>query len=246
MWHPRLVLSCACGRQLSCSACGDPAFLVQHKERLCTDAKQMQYKCSEGSNVHSTASERTSDSMPTAWPYNTSTVSDTESEDDAAFDLLGMLVAVVDDAASDFVYGPFGTPGRPDGVIDVSLLSSMASGHLLSADGHKRWMQFLHVWKNAGWSLQNLLQVTDELRPLQYGSDLEMADLASVQEAQLKSCLAKYCDPAEEQTHDRLSGFLAVVQRYFSDCNAVLMPAEDALKRLSMIQLPSKGSQLRL
>ena len=43
---------------------------------------------------------------------------------------------------------------------------------VVSNDGHKRWMQFLHVWQNAGWSLQAILQVTDELRPLQYGSDL--------------------------------------------------------------------------
>ena len=148
-----------------------------------------------------------------------------------------MLVAVVDNAASDFVYGPPGTPGRPGGMMDVSFLASMASGHLLSADGHKRWMQLLHVWQTAGWSLQALLQVTDELRPLQYGSDLEMADSASVQATQLTCCIAKYCDQAQEQTFDRLSEFLAVVQRHFSQRNAVLMPAEDALARLSLIHL---------
>ena len=113
---------------------------MQHKERLCSDAKQMQYKWFQGDIVHSIASESTSDSTHTTWPHYTGTVSDTESEDDAAFDLLGMLVAVVDNAASDFVYGPLGTPGRPGGVMDVSFLSSMASGHLLSADGHKMWI----------------------------------------------------------------------------------------------------------
>ena len=39
--------------------------------------------------------------MHTTWPHYTCTVSDTEAEDDAAFDLLGMLVAVVDNAATD-------------------------------------------------------------------------------------------------------------------------------------------------
>ena len=238
MCHPRLVLTCACGRQLSCPACGDPAFLVQHKERLCSDAKQMQYRRFQGEAVHGIASESPPDGTYVTWPHYTGTASDTESEDDTAFDLLGRLVAVIDDVASDFVYGLDGTPGRPGGVMDVSFLSSMASGHLLSADGHKRWLQFLHVWQNGGWSLRALLQVTDELRPLQYGSDLEMADLASVQAAQLNCCIAKYCDQAQEQTHARISGFLAVVQRHFSQRNAVLMPAEDALKRLSMIQLP--------
>ena len=86
------------------------------------------------------------------------TNSDTESKDDAGFELLGMLVAVVDNAARDFVYGPFGPPGRPCGVMDVSFLASMESRYLPSVDGHKSWMQFLRVWQNAGCSLQRLLR----------------------------------------------------------------------------------------
>jgi len=162
---------------------------VQHKERLCSDAKQMQYRRFQGEAVHGIASESPPDGTYVTWPHYTGTASDTESEDDTAFDLLGRLVAVIDDVASDFVYGLDGTPGRPGGVMDVSFLSSMASGHLLSADGHKRWLQFLHVWQNGGWSLRALLQVTDELRPLQYEFDLEMADLANVQAAQLAPAL---------------------------------------------------------
>lgn len=37
--------------------------MVQHKRILISDATQMQYKLFQGSNVHSTASERTSDSV---------------------------------------------------------------------------------------------------------------------------------------------------------------------------------------
>lgn len=237
---PRFVLSCACGRQLSWPPCGDPACLDQHKERLGSDEKQTQCSWSQcGSILHSTARESISDSKHMPCPHYIDTSSHTDSsEDDAEFGLLGMLVGVVDDAASDFVYGPLGTPGRPGGVMDVSFLSSMANGRLLSADGHKRWMQFLSVWQNAGWSLQDLLQVTDQLRPLQYGSDLEMADLASVQAMQLDCCIAKYCDQAQDETPDRLLGFLAVVQNHFSQRNAVLVLADDAVKRFSMIPIP--------
>ena len=209
---------------------------MQHKERLCSYAKQMQYRRFQGEAVHGIASESPPDGTYVTWPHHTGTVSDTESEDDTAFDLLRMLVAVIDDVASDFVYGLDGTPGRPGGMMDVSFLSSMASGHLLSANGHKRWLQFLHVWQNGGWSLRALLQVTDELRPLQYEFDLEMADLANVQAAQLDSCIAKFCDQQEEK-HARISGFLAVMQRHFSQRDAVLLPAEDAFERLSMIEL---------
>lgn len=49
------------------------------------------------------------------------------------------------------------------------------------------------------------------------------------------SSTAALQNQAQEQTNDGLSGVLAFVQRHFSQCNAALMPAEDALKQLSMI-----------
>ena len=178
-----------------------------------------------------------------ARPQHTGSESDTETQEGSEFEFLGMLVAVVDYAAGDFVYGPLGTPGRPDGVTDVAFLASMDSGRLLSASGHRKWMQFLHVWETAGWSLQRVLQVTDELRPLQHGSDLEMADLAGVQAEQLDRCIADYCG-TQSQIHDMLKEFLAIVQANFSYCDSVLWPAEDASKRMSMIELPEQNQSL--
>ena len=147
-----------------------------------------------------------------------------------------MLVAVVDDAASDFVYGPLGTPGRPDGVLDVAALASMDSGNLLGADDHNRWMQFLHVWQSAGWTSKALVQVTEELTPFQYGSDLELADLEGVQVEQLNCCIAKYCE-IREQGCQKLTDFLAVIQANFSQRDSVLLLADDALARLSRVQI---------
>lgn len=75
------------------------------------------------------------------------TDSDTDAEQDQAmqFDKLGMLVAVVDNAASNFVFGPCGSAGRPDGVLDIDLLASADRSGLLTAEGHAKWMQFLGV-----------------------------------------------------------------------------------------------------
>ena len=65
---------------------------------------------------------------------------------------------------------------------------------------NKKVNGFHDVWQSAGhgWSLCTLVRVTDELRPLRYECDLEMADLAYVQTAQLdrserySACTSKF------------------------------------------------------
>ncbi len=80
-----------------------------------------------------------------------------------------------------------------------------------------------------------LLQVTDEVRPLQQGSDLEMADLSGVQAEQLYccTCIADYCG-TQSQTHDICMLNEAIIQANFShfDSESVLSswPAEDVSK----------------
>ena len=128
-------------------------------------------------------------SQSTGFTLSLDTDSDAELEQALQFDKLGMLVAVVDNAATDFVFGPCGSAGRPDGVLDIELLASADMSGMLSAEGHAKWMQFLGVWALAGWSMEVLLQVTDELRPLQYGSNLEEHDLADVSSEQLDACI---------------------------------------------------------
>ncbi len=141
--------------------------------------KQTPRKQARSCTARNTSSDNASDSTCKARLQHTGTgaESDADTEDGSEFELLGMLVADVDGAAGNFVYGLLGMPGRRKGVMDIALLAGMDSGQLLNSDDHKKWLQFLHVWQTAGWSLQTLIQVTEELRPWPCGSDLKMADL---------------------------------------------------------------------
>lgn len=82
--------------------------------------------------------------------------------------------------------------------------------------------------------MEVLLQVTNELRPLQYGSNLEEHDLADVSSQQLDACIMEYCN-LHEAPADQLKDFLLTVQQNFSQSNAVLALARDALHRLAEV-----------
>ena len=162
-------------------------------------------------------------------PLDTDSDTDAEQDQVTQFDKIGMLVAVVDDAANDYVFGPCGSPGRPDGVLDIDLLASFDRSGTLGDEGHAKWMQFVRLWELAGWSLDTLLQVTEELRPLQYGSNLEEEDLVGVSSEQLDACIRAYCN-FREVPADQLQYFLQIVQQNFVQSNSVLVLARDALQ----------------
>ena len=114
------------------------------------------------------------------------------------FGKLGMLAAVVDDAATDFVLGPCGSKNRPAGMLDIEYLHNADRAGWLSNEEKIRWSKLVQIWAQAGFELQRLLLITSQLRCLQYGSDLDLADLPSVTREQLDDCLAEYCETQEE------------------------------------------------
>ena len=94
--------------------------------------------------------------------------------------LLGVLVTVVDNVASDSVFGPDGIAGRPEGMMHLSVIDNVHSAKLLSRVCEERWLAFLEIWQNAGWSPTSLVDFVSTLRPLQYRSDLDGAFICSV------------------------------------------------------------------
>ena len=151
------------------------------------------------------------------------------------FGKLGMLAAVVDDAAIDFVLGPCGSKNRPDGMLDIEYLHDADRAGWLSNEDKVRWSKFVQIWAQAGFELQRLLLITSQLRCLQYESDLDPADLPSVRREQLDDCLAEYCETQEEA--DMLRDFVDFVHVNFSQAQAVLLPADNVQQHLSSIQV---------
>ena len=194
--------------------------------------RQAEVKAEEpGKIVHKSQESTSTDQCESSLACAQELCADLDTESDGRdFGVLGMLVAVIDDAASDFVFGPPGSKNRPDGMLDLDFLHTIYCAGFLSQEEHVRWTKFVQVWSQAGWKLPELLQVADELRCLQYGSDLQLADLPNISQEQLAKCIAKYSE--FQDGADVLKDFARVVHQYLSQSEAVLLPATDVQQRL--------------
>ena len=151
--------------------------------------------------------------------------------------LLGALVSVVDDVVSDFVFGPNGTPGRPEGLMTISIINKLHIAKLLSSACQERWLLFLQLWQNAGWDSISLLEFASTLRPLQYRNDLDEAFMQSVTREYLHGFIADlYAKQGFAMVmRSDVEEFLDIVHKQYSQADAVLLPAEDAVNRLQML-----------
>lgn len=141
--------------------------------------------------------------------------------------LLGLLVSVVDEVASNFVYGPCGTTGRPKGVMDITIIESLAASKLLSSACHNRWLKFLQQWQTAGWSVDELLEFAGTMRPLQYNNYCENDTYIDgvTKEDLLKRITELYATLTFTlMGQSDVENFVEVVACHFSKPNAVLLP----------------------
>lgn len=151
--------------------------------------------------------------------------------------LLGVLVTVVDEVAGDFVFGPHGTIGRPQGLMTLSIIDKLHSAKLLSSVCEERWLAFLQIWQNAGWSPTSLVDFVSTLRPLQYRNDLDESFICSVTRDYLHGYIADLYTKrgfAMVMRSD-VEDFLDIVHHRYSQCDAVLLPAKDAVSRLQVL-----------
>ncbi len=148
--------------------------------------------------------------------------------------LLGILVTVVDEVASDFVFGSYGTAGRPKGVMDVSLIHSLDRAKQLTSPCQSRWLIFLQRWQAAGWDVTSLVEFAYTLRPLQYRVDVDEQFVRGVTKELLHHCIDELytLQGFTKVMRSDLEDFLDIVHSQFSRPGAVLLPAIDAAKRL--------------
>ena len=140
--------------------------------------------------------------------------------------MLGILVSVVDEVASNSVYGPYGTAGRPKGVLDISIIHNVAAAKRLPPACLSRWLKFLQQWQNAGWSTDSLLGFTEIIRRLQYRDGFDNTYIAGVTKQDL---LKRVQELHAKQTfiavgQSDVEDFVQVVDHHFAKPNAVLLP----------------------
>ena len=147
--------------------------------------------------------------------------------------LLGILVTVMDEAASDFVFGPHDSVDRPGDLITVSGIEMLDSVKLLNDSCQKRWLTFLDPWHAAGWDATSLSDFTKTLRPLQHRNDLDEAYIWSISRSYLQKYIADLFTKQGFAMVNRcdVEEFLDIVHRLYSQRDAVLLPAKDAKSR---------------
>ena len=154
--------------------------------------------------------------------------------------LLSVMASLLDNVASDYVFGTMNTIGRPRGYITLETICEMDDDKQLSKVQHHRWLQFLQFWENAGWGCSDVILLTEELRPLQYGHPQPQAQTAKVGANQMLKCISSY---GNSQGHRRfklkesLIRSLNVVQQNFSSPGTVLLRDPDVNARLSKVQM---------
>jgi len=158
----------------------------------------------------------------------------------SASSLLGAMAALLDDIASGYVFGAIGTTGRPRGYITLHTICTMDDDNKLNKSQRPRWLQFLQVWKSAGWGCSDMVLLTEELRPLQYGHPQILKQIGEVDANEMLKCISIY---SNSQGHRRfklkesLIRFLNVVQKSFSSPKTVLLCDPDVNARLSKVQV---------
>lgn len=157
--------------------------------------------------------------------------------------LLGILVSVVDEVASNFVFGPYGSSGRPRGVMDISIIHILAATKRLSSACQNRWLKFLQQWQNAGWNADSLLEFAGTLRPLQYKSDLDYTYIDGVTKEDLLKLITELY---AEQTfilmgQSDVEDLVKVVNCHFSKPDAILQPVPHNVYQIQDFRIVSKG-----
>lgn len=154
--------------------------------------------------------------------------------------LLGAMASLLDSIASHHVFGATGTVGRPRGYITLYTICTMGDDKILDKSQHHRWMQFLQIWRSAGWGCSDVVLLTEELRPLQYSHPQILAQIARVDARMMLGCISRY---GNSQGHrrfklkDSLIGFLNVLQQNFSSPKTVLLCHSNVNARLKEMQV---------
>ena len=130
----------------------------------------------------------------------------------------------------------------PKGVMDISIIHSLAAAKLLSSACHTRWVESLQQWRSAGWNVDSLLEFAGTLRPLQYRSDLDYTyNDGLTKEDLLKLITELYA----KQTftlmgQSTVEDFVKIVDCHFSKPNAVLLPVSHDVYKVQDFRAAAK------
>ena len=80
------------------------------------------------------------------------------------------------------------------GRMTVNQICNILDDHFLSKQQQqqRRWLQFLQIWKAAGWECPDLVLLAKESRPLQYGHPQDKAQVTTTWDKADAVCINLY------------------------------------------------------
>lgn len=73
--------------------------------------------------------------------------------------LLGEAIIVLDNIVADYVFGPYGSQGRPRGPLSITHIDDMEMSHELEHECLDRWKRITMVWARHHWIVNDVKSV---------------------------------------------------------------------------------------
>ena len=107
--------------------------------------------------------------------------------------LLGEAIIVLDNIVADYVFGPYGSQGRPRGRLSITHIDSMATSHELQQDCLDRWKRITMLWARHDWTVSDIKTVGSALRDIRFQPAHRPDDVSDVSAVTIASYVPVCC-----------------------------------------------------
>ena len=156
--------------------------------------------------------------------------------------LVGEVIILTDDIAADHVFGPYNSPGRPAGRLSITHINWLyrRNDPVMTPDCKTRWRQFVKVWDQAGWPINDVITVGKNFRDLRYEKAHLPEECKRVSADQLLSYVPRCCaamglEFAGFAPH--MCNFITTFRDSFTSAENALVAAGDVLDKLRNVAL---------
>lgn len=107
--------------------------------------------------------------------------------------LLGEAIIVLDNIVADYVFGPYGSQGRPRGWLSITHIDDMEMSHELQHECLDRWKCITMLWARHHWTVNDVKVIGWTLRDIRFQPAHWPDDISNVSAATIASYVPICC-----------------------------------------------------
>ncbi len=157
--------------------------------------------------------------------------------------LLGEAIIVLDNIVADYVFGPYGSQGRPRGRLSITHIDDMEMSHELGHECLDRWKRITILWARHHWTVSDVKTVGWTLRDIRFQPAHRPDDISDVSAVTIASYVPACChhlgltDPQLSCVVQDIYSFIDLLKTEFTSNDHVLVQAHDLFDRLNALNL---------